>query len=128
MYSIPNQKMDKNQTTFKHDLTTINLVPRVRVALSTWTVPVADQKDRGLWERDWTTISIESVIKQQPLKKKIFRIVLSLSLSVFYHHLYYLINPGVMYKSRINLKDKVKWSSYFLREVNCNLAYVSYRL
>lgn len=75
MYSIPNQKMDKNQTTFKHDL---------------------------------TTISIESVIKQQPLKKKIFRIVLSLSLSVFYHHLYYLINPGVMYKSRINLKDKVK--------------------
>ena len=95
MYSIPNQKMDKNQTTFKHDL---------------------------------TTISIESVIKQQPLKKKIFRIVLSLSLSVFYHHLYYLINPSVMYKSRINLKDKVKWSSYFLREVNCNLAYVSYRL
>ena len=35
------------------DLSARNLVPRVRVALSSGTGPVADQKDRGLWERDW---------------------------------------------------------------------------
>ena len=66
--------MDKNQTTFKHDL---------------------------------NTISTESVIIQQPLKRKIFRTVLSLSLSVFYCYLYYLINPGIMYKSRINSEVKL---------------------
>ena len=66
--------MDKNQTTFKHDL---------------------------------NTISTESVIIQQPLKRKIFRTVLSLYLSVFYCYLYYLINPGIMYKSRINSEVKL---------------------